>query len=84
MHCCFLQMRPANSLLRYCWALHYHGLQLSSVFLKLILFLFSEVGSCYVAYAGFPGARIHMNAPYLFFPKLLVLTPRNCHFLAYG
>lgn len=41
------------------------------VFLKLVLFLFSEVGSCYAAHAGFLKAGITWMPPYLFFPKLL-------------
>lgn len=42
------------------------------VFLKLILSLFSEVGSCYAAHAGFPRAGITRMLTNLFLPKLLM------------
>lgn len=51
-----------------------------NVFLKLILFLFSEGGSCYVAHAGFPCARITWMPTYLTLSKALDGNVRNCLF----
>lgn len=54
-----------------------------SVFLKLTLFLFSEVGFCYVAHAGFPELD-YTGAAMLVLSKALDVNAKELSLLAYG